>query len=78
MAAEKKALAKSRPNIFGRIFNFFNESWQELKKVSWPSGKEVKNFTLVVIAAVIFVGVCLFCFDWVLTQFTRDLFEGKR
>ncbi|NIM04348.1 MAG: preprotein translocase subunit SecE [Armatimonadetes bacterium] len=57
--------------------NFFNESWQELKKVSWPSRQDVKNFTMVVLAAVIFVGLCLFVFDTVLGLFTRRLFETR-
>ena len=75
MAAERKALARSRTGIFGRIVGFFMESWQELKKVSWPSSKDVKNFTLVVIAVVIFVGVCLYLFDSFLALFTRSLFD---
>jgi preprotein translocase subunit SecE len=32
---------------------FFQESWQELKKVHWPSRKETYAATLVVIVVVI-------------------------
>jgi preprotein translocase subunit SecE len=59
-------LANQGPGVGKRILNFFTESWQELKKVSWPSKAEVKNFTLVVIATVAFVGLCLYVFDTIL------------
>ncbi len=78
MAVEGKALVKKGPNVTNKISSFFNESWQELKKVSWPSRAEVKNFTLVVIAAVLFVGLYLFVFDSVLSLFTRSLFAPPR
>jgi preprotein translocase SecE subunit len=32
-----------------RLIEFFQESWQELKKVHWPSRKETYAATLVVI-----------------------------
>jgi preprotein translocase subunit SecE len=72
---ERKALADRGPGIGKRIGNFFSESWLELKKVSWPSQAEVKNFTWVVIATVTFVGLLLFVFDSFLGIFTRKLFE---
>jgi preprotein translocase subunit SecE len=74
MAAERKALANKGPGVGKRIINFFSESWLELKKVSWPSWPEVKNFTWVVIATIIFVGLMLFVFDSFLSMFTRKLF----
>jgi len=77
MAAEKRALGRSGPRFGSKLVNFFAESWQELKKVSWPSKAEVKNFTLVVIAAVFFVGLFLFVFDTILGLFTRSLFEPR-
>ena len=75
MAAEKKTVAARGPSIFSKIGAFFQESWQELKKVSWPSKAEVNNFTMVVIAAVTFVGVCLYTFDGIMSLLTRSLFE---
>jgi preprotein translocase subunit SecE len=76
MAVARKTLAAKGPSVFGKLINFFIESWQELKKVSWPSRTEVKNFTLVVIATVLFVGICLYVFDRILTLFTFRLFGG--
>ena len=52
--------ANKKPNIFKRIASFFKESKSELKKVVWPSWKQVVNNTLVVIVVMlifaIFVG----------------------
>ena len=76
MAVARKTLAAKGPSIFNRLINFFSDSWQELKKVSWPSRTEVKNFTLVVIATVLFVGLCLYIFDSILSLFTSRLFGG--
>lgn len=77
MAVEKKALVRKGPSIGSKIAAFFNDSWQELKKVAWPTWAEVKNFTLVVIAAVVFVGLCLFVFDTILSLLTQSLFAVK-
>ena len=47
---------------------FFQESWQELKKVHWPSRKETYAATLVVIVVVILISVYLAAVDFVLTK----------
>ena len=73
----EKALAKKEPGFFAKLGAFFVESWQELKKVSWPSKTEVKNFTLVVISAVVFTGLCLYIFDTIMGLLTKRLFEVK-
>ena len=73
----EKALAKKEPSFFAKLSAFFVESWQELKKVSWPSKTEVKNFTLVVIAAVVFTGLCLYVCDSILSLLTKRLFETR-
>ena len=33
-----------------RIRRFINESWSELKKVSWPTREQVRNLTVLVFA----------------------------
>ena len=57
-----------KPNFFvrtgRRIAKWFREMKSELKKVVWPTGKQLLNNTLVVLVAVIIVGVILFAFDW--------------
>ncbi|MBM2805626.1 MAG: preprotein translocase, SecE subunit [Deltaproteobacteria bacterium] len=48
--------------------DFIQESWQELKKVYWPSRKETYAATAVVIIVVILVSVYLAAVDFVLTK----------
>ncbi len=45
-----------RVGIFGRIGRFFREVVAELRKVIWPSRKELRNYAVVVI---VFVAVML-------------------
>ena len=51
-----------------RLTQFFQESWQELKKVYWPSRKETYAATLVVIIVVVIISVYLAAVDLVLTK----------
>ena len=46
-----------------RIVKFFKEVKSELKKVTWPSKKQVTRNTLVVIAAVIIIGIVIWVLD---------------
>ena len=64
--AETKSVKKSskpvekKPNVFKRFFAFCKETKSEVKKVVWPTPKQVLNNTLVVIVIMllfaIFVG----------------------
>ncbi|HEX9265671.1 MAG TPA: preprotein translocase subunit SecE [Candidatus Binatia bacterium] len=47
---------------------FFKESWQELKKVYWPSRKETYAATLLVIIVVILISLYLAAVDLALTK----------
>ena len=62
------AEASKKPNFFvrtGKKFaKWFREMKSELKKVVWPSGKQLVNNTLVVLAAVLVVGVVVVLFDF--------------
>ena len=42
-----------------RSREFLEESWAELKKVHWPSRKEVQGATLVVVVGVVIVALYL-------------------
>lgn len=57
-----------KPNFFVRtgrkLSKWFREMKSELKKVVWPSSKQLVNNTLIVLAAVIVVGAIVFLFDW--------------
>ena len=56
-----------KPNAFVRFFKrigkWFREMKSELKKVVWPSRKQVINNTLVVLVSVLIVGVIVCLFD---------------
>lgn len=60
--AEANTAKKSR-NPFKAIAKFFRESKSEMKKVVWPSRKQLTNNTLVVIASVLVIGIFLWVLD---------------
>jgi preprotein translocase subunit SecE len=51
-----------------RVRTFFEEAWQELKKVHWPSRKETYAATAVVIVVVVLISVYLALVDLGLTK----------
>ena len=48
-----------------RIFQFFRESYAELRKVSWPSREEVGNSTRIVLISVALIALVLGLIDFV-------------
>ena len=76
----------NRPNAEGGVLGKPAEWWQglrtfltevrnELKRVSWPSRKEVYATTLVVILVSVFFGVYLWGVDMVLSHGVQWLFK---
>lgn len=67
MADTEKAVKKE--NFFVRaaksIKKWFREMRSELKKVVWPTKKQVINNVLVTLACVLVVGICIWVFDLV-------------
>jgi len=61
----EKAVKKSKPGVFARAAKWLKEMKSELKKVQWPTRKQVINNTLIVIACVIVVGVFIWAFDFI-------------
>lgn len=62
--AEKKPgfMAKVK-GFFAGIGKFFRDTKSELKKVAWPSKKDIKNNTIVVLAVVAIAAVVLIALD---------------
>ena len=58
--AKKKKDAK-KPN---RVLRWFKDLKGELKKVTWPSVRDVVKNVGIVIMCVLVVGVCIWVFDW--------------
>ena len=46
-----------------RIRRFIEESWSELKKVTWPTFDQVRNLTLLVFVISAVVGAYIAVFD---------------
>ena len=48
---------------WGKVCRYFRELKSELKKVVWPTPKQVAKNTLIVICCVLAVGVFIWLFD---------------
>lgn len=66
MADIKKGNWFSR--TWGAIRRYFRELRSELKKVVWPTPKQVLKNTLIVLACVLIVGAFIWVFDFVATN----------
>jgi preprotein translocase subunit SecE len=60
---------------FSKIKNFFVEVGVEAKKVTWPTFKEVRDTTIVVIIAVFIFGIFLYLVDLALGEFLKILYK---
>ena len=56
-----------------RIRRFINESWSELKKVSWPNRMQVRNLTVLVFVISFVVGLYITVADTMFDQVIRFL-----
>ena len=63
--AQKKAKTPAKkdkkPN---RLVRWLKDMKGEMKKVTWPSGKDTFRNVLIVIVCVIIVGICIWVFDF--------------
>ena len=50
---------------WGKVCKFFRELKSELKKVVWPTPKQVAKNTLIVVVAVVIIGATVSLFDLV-------------
>ena len=72
--AKTNASDVKSPNFFAKVGNFFKnlvlrigrsfkDMYAELKKVTWPSRKDLINYTLVVVAFMVFMGIVVGLLD---------------
>ena len=76
--AETRTIENVRDAAGGRIERarlFLSEVRNELKRVTWPSQKEVYATTVVVIATSVFFGVYLFALDQLLLTTVQWIFR---
>ncbi|WP_047981977.1 preprotein translocase subunit SecE [Ornithinibacillus contaminans] len=50
------------------MFKFLKNVSREMKKVSWPKGKELTSYTVVVISTVVFMAVFFGLIDFGLSE----------
>jgi preprotein translocase subunit SecE len=58
-----------------RLVSFFRDVSREMKKVSWPKGKELRKYTVTVISTVIFASVFFMVIDLGISSLIRLFFE---
>ncbi len=69
MAEQEKQPQKEKekkPNILQKLSKFFKEIRSELKKVLWPSRKQVLNNTLTVLITCLILGGVIWILDYAL------------
>lgn len=72
-----KKNTEKKPNIFKRMGKGIKGIVSELKKVTWPKGKEVGKNTAVVLTVVVLFFVILFALDYVLGGLFGLVTDGK-
>ncbi|MCL2882675.1 MAG: preprotein translocase subunit SecE [Coriobacteriia bacterium] len=61
--SSKQKPAKSSPGILGKFGGYLKGVVQELKRVTWPTPKEMLNSGVIVIVTLIFFALFTFAFD---------------
>ena len=61
---KKPSFGKRFVGFFARIGRFFKNMFSELKKVTWPSKKAVVNYSLVVFAFMVVMGIIIGLIDF--------------
>jgi preprotein translocase subunit SecE len=62
--------------VIERIRRYLQESYSELKKVTWPTREQVRNLTVLVFSVSFVVGVFIAFWDFVWTEVLRILTNG--
>lgn len=61
---DKKAKAKpKKPNMFKRILKYLKEVLSELKRVNWPSRKDLISYTVAVLVFIIAMAIVVGLLD---------------
>jgi len=71
MAKDEKS--KNKKNVKEQKGSFYKESKAELKKVSWPTPKELVNDTATVIGIVLVVAIIVVILDFLFLRFNEDV-----
>ena len=64
----EQGVSGPRAGFFTRTGQFLRDVRAEMKRVSWPSAREVKNTTIITLVAVVFFAVYLWGVDQAIVQ----------
>ncbi len=74
---KKNANSDKKPNIFKRMWKGIKGVISELKKVTWPKGKDVLKSTAIVLVVVVAFFLVLFAIDYVLSGILSLIVSGE-
>ena len=69
--AKSKKDKNEKKSFFSKVTHFFKDLRGEIKKVVWPSKKQVKNNTLVVLAFMAVTAVFIWLLDFIMVTVIR-------
>ena len=68
---------ETKPGFFKRIAKWFREMKSELKKVIWPTGKQLLNNTLIALGMMLVFAIVIWGFDVIAQLLVRALLTLK-
>ncbi|MDO5112300.1 MAG: preprotein translocase subunit SecE [Clostridia bacterium] len=68
MATEAKANKPKKEKKKGRFAHYVREVVSEVKKLAWPTKKELASYTLAVLAFILLMAVIIYACDFVFGQ----------
>jgi preprotein translocase SecE subunit len=71
-------MLKKTGQFFRGVRHFYGETISELKKSAWPTWKELKDYTIIVLVAVFILGTFITVADFSLNQWSSYLTELVR
>ena len=69
-----EAHSEARLSLFGRLALFLRQVVAELRKVIWPTRKELVTYTIVVIVFVAVMAAIVAAYDFVFTRWVLLIF----
>lgn len=75
-ATGKSAKSAKRPNLFARIALFFRQVVAELKKVIWPTRRDLISYTWIVLIFCVIMSLFVAACDFLFGQGVLKVFGG--
>ena len=61
--SSKAAATVDRSTFWGKIIGYFQDVRSEMRKVTWPSRTELRNYSVAVIVMLVIFGVAIWAID---------------